>query len=48
MFCCNFYIIVGIVGCVVDYLLDKSVYLNGLELFIFDEVDWMLDLGFFV
>ena len=42
----NPHIIVGTAGRVADHLLDKSVYLNGLELLIFDEADRMLDLGF--
>ena len=42
----NPHIIVGTAGRVADHLLDKSMYLNGLELLIFDEADRMLDLGF--
>jgi superfamily II DNA/RNA helicase len=42
----NPHIIVGTAGRVADHLMDKSVYLNGLELLIFDEADRMLDLGF--
>lgn len=38
--------IVGTAGRVADHLLDKSLYLNGLELLILDEADRMLDLGF--
>lgn len=36
----------GIFGCIVDYLEDKSFFINGLEMLVFDEVDCMLDLGF--
>ncbi len=42
----NPHIIVGTAGRIADHLLDKSMYLNGLELLIFDEADRMLDLGF--
>ncbi|MBZ2162331.1 DEAD/DEAH box helicase [Alteromonas stellipolaris] len=42
----NPHIIVGTAGRVADHLKDKSVFLNGLELLIFDEADRMLDLGF--
>lgn len=38
--------IVGTAGRVADHLVDKSLYLNGLELLILDEADRMLDLGF--
>lgn len=39
-------IIVGTAGRIADHLDGKSLYLNGLELLIFDEADRMLDLGF--
>lgn len=39
-------IVVGTAGRIADHLNDKSLYLNGLELLIFDEADRMLDLGF--
>lgn len=39
-------IVVGTAGRVADHLLDKSFFLNGLELLVFDEADRMLDLGF--
>jgi len=42
----NPHIIVGTAGRIADHLKDKSIYLNGLELLIFDEADRMLDLGF--
>lgn len=42
----NPHIIVGTAGRIADHLGDKSVFLNGLELLIFDEADRMLDLGF--
>eukprot|EP01093_Parvamoeba_rugata_P010229 TRINITY_DN278_c0_g1_i8.p1 TRINITY_DN278_c0_g1~~TRINITY_DN278_c0_g1_i8.p1 ORF type:complete len:417 (+),score=81.94 TRINITY_DN278_c0_g1_i8:2429-3679(+) len=42
----NPHIIVGTAGRIADHLKDKSVFLNGLELLIFDEADRMLDLGF--
>jgi len=42
----NPHIIVGTAGRVADHLLGKSMYLNGLELLVFDEADRMLDLGF--
>ncbi|MCV2885265.1 DEAD/DEAH box helicase [Aestuariibacter sp. AA17] len=38
--------IVGTAGRVADHLKDRSLFLNGLELLIFDEADRMLDLGF--
>jgi len=38
--------IVGTAGRVADHLVDKSLYLNGLELLILDEADRMLDMGF--
>lgn len=38
--------IVGTAGRVADHILDRSLYLNGLEMLIFDEADRMLDLGF--
>lgn len=38
--------VVGTAGRVADHVKDKSLYLNGLELLIFDEADRMLDLGF--
>lgn len=38
--------IVGTAGRVEDHLKGKSLFLNGLELLIFDEADRMLDLGF--
>ena len=38
--------VVGTAGRVADHLEDKSLFLNGLELLIFDEADRMLDLGF--
>ena len=38
--------VVGTAGRVADHLEGKSLYLNGLELLIFDEADRMLDLGF--
>lgn len=40
------HIIVGTAGRIADHLQDKSFFLNGLELLIFDEADRMLDLGF--
>ena len=39
-------IIVGTPGRVADHLEDKSFFINGLEMLIFDEADRMLDLGF--
>ena len=39
-------IVVGTAGRIADHLLDKTFFLNGLELLIFDEADRMLDLGF--
>ncbi|NDW20093.1 DEAD/DEAH box helicase [Alteromonas hispanica] len=42
----NPHIIVGTAGRIADHLIGKSMYLNGLELLIFDEADRMLDLGF--
>ena len=42
----NPHIIVGTAGRVADHLKDKTVFLNGLELLIFDEADRMFDLGF--
>lgn len=39
-------IIVGTAGRIADHLQDKTFFLNGLELLIFDEADRMLDLGF--
>ncbi|MBM7071644.1 DEAD/DEAH box helicase [Shewanella sp. 202IG2-18] len=38
--------IVGTPGRVADHLLQKHLYLNGLEMLILDEADRMLDLGF--
>lgn len=38
--------VVGTAGRVADHIKDKSLFLNGLELLIFDEADRMLDLGF--
>ncbi|MDC0602067.1 DEAD/DEAH box helicase [Aliiglaciecola sp.] len=38
--------VVGTAGRIADHVKDKSLYLNGLELLIFDEADRMLDLGF--
>ncbi|QJR82575.1 DEAD/DEAH box helicase [Alteromonas pelagimontana] len=40
------HIIVGTAGRIADHLTDKSFFINGLELLIFDEADRMLDLGF--
>ena len=40
------HIIVGTAGRIADHLEDKSFFLNGLELLIFDEADRMMDLGF--
>ncbi|RDV26006.1 ATP-dependent helicase [Alteromonas aestuariivivens] len=40
------HIVVGTAGRIADHLKDKSFYLNGLELLIFDEADRMMDLGF--
>ena len=40
------HIIVGTPGRVADHLEDKSFFINGLEMLIFDEADRMLDLGF--
>lgn len=40
------HIIVGTAGRIADHLKDKSMFLNGLELLVFDEADRMLDLGF--
>ena len=42
----NPHVIVGTAGRIADHLSDKSMFLNGLELLIFDEADRMLDLGF--
>ena len=42
----NPHIIVGTAGRIADHLEDKSFFLNGLELLIFDEADRMMDLGF--
>lgn len=42
----NPHIIVGTPGRVADHLEDKSFFINGLEMLIFDEADRMLDLGF--
>lgn len=39
-------IVVGTPGRVTDHLFGRSLFLNGLELLIFDEADRMLDLGF--
>ncbi|MCY7296972.1 DEAD/DEAH box helicase [Alteromonas sp. a30] len=38
--------VVGTPGRVTDHLFGRSLFLNGLELLIFDEADRMLDLGF--
>lgn len=38
--------VVGTAGRVADHLKGKTLFLNGLELLIFDEADRMLDLGF--
>lgn len=40
------HIIVGTAGRIADHLKDKTFFLNGLELLIYDEADRMLDLGF--
>ncbi|NVK55721.1 MAG: DEAD/DEAH box helicase [Alteromonadaceae bacterium] len=42
----NPHIIVGTPGRIADHLEDKSFFINGLEMLIFDEADRMLDLGF--
>ena len=42
----NPHIIVGTAGRIADHLKDKTFFLNGLELLIYDEADRMLDLGF--
>lgn len=42
----NPHFIVATPGRITDHLLQKQVYLNGLELLILDEADRMLDLGF--
>lgn len=42
----NPHIIVGTAGRIADHIKDRSLYINGLELLIFDEADRMLDLGF--
>lgn len=42
----NPHIIVGTPGRVADHLEDKSFFINGLEMLIFDEADRMMDLGF--
>ncbi len=39
-------IVVGTAGRIADHLEDKTFFLNGLEMLIFDEADRMLDLGF--
>ncbi|MCU7554202.1 DEAD/DEAH box helicase [Alteromonas sp. ASW11-19] len=40
------HIVVGTAGRIADHLNDKSFFLNGLEMLIYDEADRMLDLGF--
>ena len=40
------HVIVGTAGRIADHLEDKSFFINGLELLIFDEADRMMDLGF--
>lgn len=42
----NPHIIVGTAGRVADHLSDRSLFLNGLEVLVYDEADRMLDLGF--
>lgn len=42
----NPHVIVGTAGRIADHLEDKSFFINGLELLIFDEADRMMDLGF--
>ena len=42
----NPHIIVGTPGRIADHLEDKSFFINGLEMLVFDEADRMLDLGF--
>lgn len=42
----NPHIIVGTAGRIADHLKDKSFFINGLELLVFDEADRMMDLGF--
>lgn len=39
-------IVVGTPGRIADHLEDKSFFINGLEMLIFDEADRMMDLGF--
>lgn len=39
-------ILIGTAGRIADHLSDRSFFLNGLELLIFDEADRMFDLGF--
>ncbi|WP_088329231.1 DEAD/DEAH box helicase [Lacimicrobium sp. SS2-24] len=38
--------VVGTAGRIADHLMDKSLFLDGLEMLILDEADRMLDLGF--
>ena len=40
------HILVGTPGRVADHLSDRSFFLNGLEILVYDEADRMLDLGF--
>ncbi|TPV61118.1 DEAD/DEAH box helicase [Aestuariibacter sp. GS-14] len=42
----NPHIIVGTPGRIADHLEDKSFFIQGLEMLVFDEADRMLDLGF--
>ncbi|WP_018981717.1 DEAD/DEAH box helicase [Salinimonas chungwhensis] len=39
-------IVIGTAGRIADHLEDKTFFINGLEMLIFDEADRMLDLGF--
>lgn len=39
-------IIIGTAGRIADHLSDRSLFLNGLEIMVYDEADRMLDLGF--
>ncbi len=40
------HILVGTPGRIADHLSDRSFFLNGLEILVYDEADRMLDLGF--
>ena len=40
------HIVVGTAGRIADHIQDRSLFLQGLELLIFDEADRMMDLGF--